>query len=178
YSLEAEPASLGDPAEWLAEWKWDGIRAQLIRRAGRTFLWSRGEELLSGRFPEVEDAGGLLPDGTVIDGELLPWAEGAPLPFAQLQRRIGRKTLGRKILDEVPVVLVAYDLLEEAGADLRTLPLSQRRLRLAALVESLPRDRVLLSTAVPAADWNTLTRARQDARQVGAEGLMLKRLSS
>ena len=88
YALEAEPGSLGDPAEWLAEWKWDGIRAQLIRRAGRTFLWSRGEELLSGRFPEVEEAAALLPDGTVLDGELLPWLGDTPLPFAQLQRRI------------------------------------------------------------------------------------------
>ena len=121
YALEAEPESLGDPAEWLAEWKWDGIRAQLIRRTGRTFLWSRGEELLSGRFPEVEEAAALLPDGTVVDGELLPWLGDAPLPFAQLQRRIGRTTLSRKILAEVPVVLVAYDLLEESGEDLRPL---------------------------------------------------------
>jgi DNA ligase-1 len=90
HPLEQAPAELGDPADWLAEWKWDGIRAQLLRRAGRTFLWSRGEELLSGRFPEVEEAGALLPDGTVIDGELLPWAGDAPLAFAQLQRRIGR----------------------------------------------------------------------------------------
>jgi DNA ligase-1 len=178
HPLEGEPSSLGDAADWIAEWKWDGIRAQLIRRAGRTFLWSRGEELLSGRFPEVEEAGGLLPDGTVIDGELLPWTGSSPLPFAQLQRRIGRKTLGRKILEEVPVVLVAYDLLEEAGADIRALPLSQRRVRLAALVESLPPVRVLLSTAVPAADWEAATRARREAREIGAEGLMLKRLSS
>jgi DNA ligase-1 len=178
HPLEGEPAVLGDAAGWIAEWKWDGIRAQLIRRAGRTFLWSRGEELLAGRFPEVEQAGDLLPDGTVIDGELLPWMEGAPLPFAQLQRRIGRKNVGRKILDEVPVVLVAYDLLEEGGTDIRSLPLSARRQRLASLVESLPGGRLILSTAVPAGDWDAAAQARRAAREIGAEGLMLKRLSS
>ncbi|MEA2722661.1 MAG: ligase 1 [Gemmatimonadales bacterium] len=178
HPLEGEPATLGDAGEWIAEWKWDGIRAQLIRRAGKIFLWSRGEELLAGRFPEVEETGALLPDGTVIDGELLPWLDGAPLPFAQLQRRIGRKNVGRKILDEVPVVLVAYDLLEDAGADIRSLPLSERRRRLGALVESVPAGRLLLSTAVPAADWDAATSARREAREVGAEGLMLKRLSS
>ena len=137
YPLEDDPAVLGDPAEWMAEWKWDGIRAQLIRRIGRTFLWSRGEELLSGRFPEVEEAAALLPDGTVLDGELLPWSEDAPLPFAQLQRRIGRKTLSRKLLAEVPVVLIAYDLLEEAGEDLRGLPFEERRRRLAGLLQRI-----------------------------------------
>jgi DNA ligase-1 len=178
YPLEGEPATLGDAAGWIAEWKWDGIRAQLIRRAGRTFLWSRGEELLAGRFPEVEQTGDLLPDGTVIDGELLPWIEDAPLPFAQLQRRIGRKNLDRKVLDEVPVVLVAYDLLEENGTDIRSLPLSDRRRRLASLLESLPGGRLILSTAVPATDWHAASMAREGAREIGAEGLMLKRLSS
>ena len=103
------------PREWQVEWKWDGIRAQLIRRQWRTFLWSRGEELITDRFPELEALGALLPEGTVIDGEVLPWKDGAPLPFAQMQRRIGRKVLGPKILAEVPVVLVGYDLLEHAA---------------------------------------------------------------
>jgi DNA ligase-1 len=179
YPLEAEPATLGDIGEWSAEWKWDGIRAQLIRRAGRTFLWSRGEELLAGRFPEVEEIGGLLPEGTVIDGELLPWVEGAPLPFAQLQRRIGRKNLDRKILDEIPAALVAYDLLEERGEDVRTLPWSQRRSRLEALVGSVPSaGRLLLSPLVSVASWEELTEARRSARTVGAEGIMLKRRTS
>jgi DNA ligase 1 len=179
HPLEAEPAALGDAGEWIAEWKWDGIRAQLIRRAGKTFLWSRGEELLAGRFPEVEEVGALLPEGTVIDGELLPWLDGTPLPFAQLQRRIGRKNLGRKILDEVPAVLVAYDLLEEAGQDIRLHPLGERRSRLASLLESVPSSgRLILSPAVPVASWEDLSVARRSARELGAEGLMLKRLSS
>ena len=120
----------------------------------------------------------MLPDGTVIDGELLPWSDDAPLPFAQLQRRIGRKNLGRKILDEVPVVLVAYDLLEEAGADIRTLAFAVRRRRLAALLQTVPAGRLLLSPAVEATDWEEITAARRTARETGAEGLMLKRLSS
>ena len=178
YPLETDPMTLGDPGDWIAEWKWDGIRAQLIRRSGLTFLWSRGEELLAGRFPEVEEAGALLPDGTVIDGELLPWVDGAPLPFAQLQRRIGRKNVGRKILDDVPVALIAYDLLEDSGTDIRTLPLQERRERLAAVLRSLPPERVILSSAVPVPDWAAAADARLGARAVGAEGLMLKRLSS
>ncbi len=179
HPLETEPAALGDPAEWIAEWKWDGIRAQLIRRSGRTYLWSRGEELLAGRFPEVEAAGTLLPEGTVLDGELLPWVDGGPLPFAQLQRRIGRKNLGRKILDEVPAVLIAYDLLEQDSADLRSLPLSERRSRLAVLLKSVASSgRLLLSPQVELSDWETLAGLRRTARDVGAEGIMLKRLSS
>lgn len=179
YPLEQEAASLGDQAEWLVEWKWDGIRAQLIRRAGKTFLWSRGEELLSGRFPEVEEAAALLPEGTVLDGELLPWADGAPLPFAHLQRRIGRKTLGRKILSEVPVVLVVYDLLEADGEDLRGSALELRRERLSALLTRTPSaGRLQLSPAVAAAGWGDVELARARARDTGAEGVMLKRRGS
>jgi len=163
----------------VVEWKWDGIRAQLIRRTGRTFLWSGGDELLSGRFPEVEEAAALLPEGTVIDGELLPWTGGAPLPFAQMQRRIGRKALGRKILSEVPVVLVAYDLLEERGDDLRALPFAERRARLAVLLAATPSaGRLMLSPAVAVQSWPDVERARARARESGAEGLMLKRRNS
>jgi DNA ligase 1 len=179
YPLETAPESLGEIGAWAAEWKWDGIRAQLIRRAGRTFLWSRGEELLTGRFPEVEEVGGLLPEGTVLDGELLPWQGGLPLPFAQMQRRIGRKTLGRKVLAEVPVILVAYDLLELAGEDLRPLPYSERRRRLAALVDAVPSGgRLVLSATVETGSWEGVAQARLEARKVGAEGVMLKRLDS
>ena len=178
HPLEGEPDELGDRSEWMVEWKWDGIRAQLIRRGGRTFLWSRGEELLSQRFPEVEALGALLPEGTAIDGELLPWAEGRPLPFSQLQRRIGRKNLGRQLMDQVPVALVAYDLLEHAGADIRPLPLSERRRRLGILLDSLPGDGISLSPAIGESDWASAAEVRLAARDMGAEGVMLKRLSS
>jgi DNA ligase-1 len=131
YALEGELESLGNASEWQAEWKWDGIRAQLIRRDGRTYIWSRGGELVTDRFPELSTAAELLPNGTVLDGEIMPWKDGA-LPFAQLQRRIGRKKLGPKILADVPVVLIAYDLLELAGRDMRAEPMSVRRAALAA----------------------------------------------
>lgn len=179
YPLEQELSALGDAREWQAEWKWDGIRAQLVRRAGGTWLWSRGEDLLAGRFPEVETSAAFLPDGTVLDGELLPWVAGAPLPFAQMQRRIGRKTLGRKILAEVPVVLMAYDLLEEGGVDVRPLPLEERRARLARLVAALPAGAaVTLSPVLGTADWPEVAEVRGAARAGGAEGLMLKRRTS
>ena len=179
YALAQEPDELGDSAEWSAEWKWDGIRAQLIRRDGRTFVWSRGEELMNGRFPEVEEIAALLPDGTVLDGELLPWIGDSPLPFAQLQRRIGRKTIGKKLLAEVPIVLVAYDLIEENGKDIREVPLEERRARLAGLLARTPSaGRLKLSQRVEAASWDEVRSARSRAREVGAEGLMLKRLSS
>ena len=179
YPLDGPLEELGEAAAWIVEWKWDGIRSQLIRRAGRTFLWSRGEELLSGRFPEVEEAGGLLPEGTVLDGELLPWLGDSPLPFAQMQRRIGRKVLSRKILAEVPVVLIAYDLLEEGAEDLRAAPFAERRRRLGALLDATPSaGRLVLSPSVEAADWDAVAGARRRARAAGAEGLMLKRLDS
>lgn len=191
HPLEGDPAALGDVAEWQAEWKWDGIRAQLIRRAGRAFLWSRGEELISERFPEIEALGAHLPDGTVLDGEILPWRDGAVLPFAQLQRRIGRKTLGRKILAEVPAIFLAYDLLERAGADVRAAPLHERRAALEELAATTgagrptadgqgtePGGRLQLSPVVPAASWDELSAAWAGARERGVEGLMLKRRSS
>ena len=177
--LEPPVEELGDRKEWLAEWKWDGIRAQLVRRGGEIYLWSRGEELITERFPELaRAAAGLLPDGTVLDGEILAFRDGAPLPFAVLQRRIGRKKLTDRILAEAPAVLVAYDLLEEGGTDLRERPLAERRARLAARVEG-GRPFFLLSPAVEGATWEELARARDEAaREQGAEGLMLKRLAS
>lgn len=178
YPLEAEPASLGDPTLWQAEWKWDGIRAQVIRRSGEVFVWSRGEELVTDRYPELAAIANVLPDGTVVDGEILAWRDGSPLPFAQLQRRIGRKTLGKKILGEVPVALVAYDLLEDAGVDVRTRPLDWRRTRLAEVVAAVSRPNLILSPVVAGRSWEELAAERLRSREMSAEGLMLKKLGS
>lgn len=180
HALEAEPEALGDAAAWQVEWKWDGIRAQLVRRAGATYLWSRGEELITERFPELAQAAALLPDGTVLDGEILPWKDGRPLPFAQLQRRIGRKVLGPKILAEVPVVLLAYDLLEAGGEDRRERPMAERRAALEAVLGAAPgvASRIALSPVAPAATWDDVRAAFADSRARAAEGLMLKRASS
>jgi DNA ligase-1 len=179
YPLEGEPASLGDPADWIAEWKWDGIRSQMIRRNWQTFIWSRGEELVTERFPELAALGGLLPEGTVVDGEILPWKDGLPLPFAQLQRRIGRKALGPKILADVPVVLLAYDLLEWGGEDIRAWPLERRRAQLSELASALVASgRLILSEAVPFGSWDELAAARLGSRERRVEGFMLKRHGS
>ncbi|MDP2312951.1 MAG: ATP-dependent DNA ligase [Pseudomonadota bacterium] len=175
--LEGEPASLGDPAAWLAEWKWDGIRAQVIRREGTIAVWSRGEELVTDRFPEVATAAARLPSGTVLDGELMAWRGEAPLPFADLQTRIGRKKLDKRVLDAVPVALVAFDVLEADGVDLRERPLSERRARLAEIVAPLA-PAVRLSEEVRAPDWEGLATHRQGARELGVEGLLLKRRDS
>lgn len=179
YPLEEELEALGDVREWQVEWKWDGIRAQLIRRAGRTFVWSRGEESVADRFPELTEASALLPDGTVIDGEIMPWRDDAPLAFAQLQRRIGRKTLGPKILSEVPVVLIAYDLLELDGIDVRSQSMAWRRSRLEELlVRASFGGRLRLSPLAPGDAWASVRAAHEAARERCSEGLMLKRLDS
>jgi DNA ligase-1 len=179
YALDAPAESLGDAPAWQVEWKWDGIRAQVVKRRGRVLLWSRGEELLAGRFPEVEQACAFLPDGTVLDGELLAWRDGAPLPFSALQRRLNRKTVGRTLLAEVPVHLVAYDCLEHAGEDQRAHPMRARRDTLERLVAQLPTGvPVSVSPLVAAASWDDVRAARADARAQEAEGLMLKRADS
>ena len=175
HPLEAEPSSLGAIEEWFAEWKWDGIRAQLIRRGGNTYVWSRGEELITERFPEMRLLGELLEDGTVIDGELLAWSGDRPMPFASLQHRIGRTSLSKKILTDIPASLLAFDLLEQGGVDLRQAPLWQRRERLAAIAERLP---LQLSPRLEGSSWKDLAAIREKSREVGSEGLMLKRLTS
>jgi DNA ligase-1 len=172
---------LGEIADWQAEWKWDGIRAQLIRRAGESFLWSRGEDLVTERFPEITAASFNLPDGTVLDGEILPWKTGAVLPFAQLQRRIGRKTIGKKLLEEVPVVLLCYDILEFQGEDIRPKPMRERREILTEILANLPdesKKSLLLEPIVLAKDWNDLAEIRAESRNRKVEGFMLKRLDS
>ncbi|WP_250533193.1 ATP-dependent DNA ligase [Caballeronia sp. AZ10_KS36] len=184
HPLQADPATLGAPADWIAEWKWDGIRAQLVKRSGRVWIWSRGEDLLTERFPELASLGAALPDGTVIDGEILAWEPGAtmPLPFARLQPRITRKSLTKKVLADSPAALLAYDLLEADGRDLRTEPLHARRAKLDALAHTLSStlavDLLRVSPVVEAADWDALAALRDESRARGVEGLMLKERAS
>lgn len=178
--LEAQPATLGAIEDWLLEWKWDGIRLQLIRRGADIALWSRGEERLDGRFPEIEDAAALLPRDCVIDGELVAWKPGSeqPMPFTALQTRIQRRKPGPKTLADTPVCVLAYDLLELDGRDLRELPLSERRQLLEDLLSSTHDPRIVPSPVVEAGDWAEALALREAARERGVEGLMLKRRSS
>lgn len=177
HPLQAPVASLGDPAQWLVEWKYDGIRAQVVRRGGQVWIWSRGEELVTERFPEIVERVRALPDGTVLDGEILVWPEGAaqPASFHLLQQRIGRKTLSKKVLADAPVAFLAYDLLEAGGTDQRARPLSERRPRLEALLQGTP---ITVSPAVPADAWAVYATLREGSRARGVEGFMLKAWSS
>jgi DNA ligase-1 len=168
------PDTLGDVRDWLVEWKYDGIRAQLVRRAGVTSIWSRGEELVTDRFSELRAAGDALPDGTVIDGEIVATRDGAVAPFAALQTRIGRKTLSAKTLAAAPVALVAFDLLEERGIDIRDLPQAKRRARLACTLEEAAQERLWLAPALERADWDAYAALREESRERRVEGFLLK----
>ncbi|MEO0692110.1 MAG: ATP-dependent DNA ligase [Pseudomonadota bacterium] len=175
YQLDTAPEDLGPPEDWAAEHKWDGIRGQLIVRGGSHYLWSRGEELMTDRFPEFAAARDFLPGGTVIDGEVLAWAGDAPLPFNALQKRIGRKTVPKKLLSEAPVILQAYDLLEDAGEDIRAQPYATRRARLEEIVNGTPPECPIgLSPLIEFPTWDSLAATRATSRDLGAEGVMLK----
>jgi len=171
--LEQPVAELGARERWLAEWKWDGIRGQLVRREGECVLWSRGEEIITDRFPEIIAAARSLPSGTVLDGEVMAWRDDAPLPFSSLQTRIGRKTVSKAVLSAAPARFVAYDLLEHDGMDLRDGSLRARRDALAALLRDAPPE-LGISQELPTPDWEGLATLRASARARGVEGIMLK----
>jgi DNA ligase 1 len=189
HQLDAPPqvfaSQLGPVGDWQVEWKYDGIRGQVVKRAGGVWIWSRGEELVTERFPEIVELAQDLPDGTVLDGEILVWLDepaepdgtwiGRPAPFALLQQRIGRKTLGTKILADAPVTFMVYDLLEQDGADVRALPQRERRARLQAVLAG---TRFKLSPVETAHSWLEFAQRRARSRELGVEGFMLKHLSS
>jgi DNA ligase-1 len=186
-ATDAFEAAIGSPDRWQVEWKWDGIRAQLVKRDGQLWVWSRGEELVTDRFPELQALRDTLPDGTVLDGELVVWkhapddeikhqhSQGQVQPFALLQQRIGRKTLTPKILQTLPVVILAYDLLEWQGADWREQPQSARRAQLEKVVEACGQPQLQLSPLITGASWQDLDTLRDASRSLGVEGFMLKR---
>lgn len=176
--LEQAVEQLGSATEWHAEWKWDGIRAQLIKRGGDVILWSRGQETLTESFPEVQLAAAHLPDGVVLDGEILCWHDGSPLPFARLQKRITRKRLTREILSDNPAVFLAYDCLETDGVDIREHPIESRLERLRAIIREQKTQALRIAEPVVADTWEQLAQLREQSRQRGVEGLMLKREGS
>lgn len=178
YPLEDAPQTLGEPDQWQAEWKWDGIRGQIIKRNNELFVWSRGEELMTDKFPEYALLKEALPDGIVLDGEIIPSVEGRPLPFALLQTRIGRKNVTRKQLQEAPIAFFAYDLLEYNHEDWRQQPLATRRLQLEQVVAAAASPVLLLSAVIAFDSWELLADIREQSREHFAEGLMLKRKSS
>ena len=177
HPLEGPPAALGDLSDWQVEWKWDGIRAQLIRRNGLVSVWSRGEELITERFPELGPAAAKLPDGVALDGEIVAWKDGSVAPFSLLQRRIGRKTLSKKMLETAPARFIAFDLLELEAVDIRKLPLIERRAQLERLLSDANTD-IILSPLESADSWEDLALRRDQSRERHVEGLMLKSRNS
>jgi DNA ligase-1 len=178
YAIEEGVEVLGDPKDWQAEWKWDGIRGQIIKRNGELFVWSRGEELMTEKFPEYHSLQNILSDGIAIDGEIIPSADQKPLPFALLQTRIGRKNITKKQLSEAPIAFFAYDLLEYQSEDWRNKPLDERRNKLEELIVAYNHPALLISPVIPYNSWDELAALRQTSREIGAEGFMLKNKSS
>lgn len=173
---QAGPQILGDIRQWQIEWKYDGIRAQLVQRDGQRWLWSRGEDLITDRFPEI--SGISLPDGTVMDGEIVIWKNDKPAPFSDLQKRIGRKTLSSKMLSDVPAVFMAFDLLEHEGRDIRNTVQPERRRVLEEVVQRIDAPSLLLAPLIQASDWNALSIIRDSSRSRAVEGLMLKEINA
>ena len=206
--LDSPLAELGSVSEWRVEWKWDGIRVQILRRSGECVIWSRGEEVVTSGFPEIRSAAAGLPEGVVLDGELLPWRGDHPLPFVQLQRRLNRPHVSARLQSEVPVVFMAYDLLERNGEDFREQPLDQRCAALAVMIEEAAQNAstrstraenwlqgelfsdsasskspsvafaLRVSTPLDAPGWEAVQALRETARTHGTEGLMLKSRTS
>ncbi len=174
YPLEAEVATLGNIADWQVEWKWDGIRGQIIKRNDEFFVWSRGEELMTDKFPEYELIKNALPNGTVLDGEIIVANGNQPLPFAIMQTRIGRKNITKKTLSEAPISFFAYDVLEYNYEDYRTKHLAERRQKLEEIIAATPVHNLQLSTIVTATTWEQLAALRLNSRANYAEGFMLK----
>ncbi|NNM26550.1 MAG: ATP-dependent DNA ligase [Phycisphaerales bacterium] len=180
HGLDDPPSeTCGSRVDWQVEWKWDGIRAQLLRRGDDVVVWSRGEEIVNEQFPEIAAAGADLPPGTTLDGEILAWSDDRPLPFAALQRRLGRRMTQLALWTEVPVAFIAFDLLEQSGGDARERPLRERRAALETLLDGFDALSPLRpAPIVPAATWAEVAAARAEARTRGAEGLMIKRLDA
>ena len=181
--LDRERLQTTEARDWRLEWKWDGIRGQLIHRGSGVYLWSRGEELVNDSFPELVTIGEALPDGTVLDGEVICWREADPVPlgFDQLQRRLGRKTVGAKLRRECPMRFIAYDLLESDGRDIRNQPLWQRQEQLKTMLGSIDHGdswRLKCGKSWTLNSWSDLDAHREQARQQRAEGLMVKHAES
>ena len=179
YAIDTEPENLGAPENWQAEWKWDGIRGQVIKRNGELFIWSRGEELVTDQFPELHFLKDELPDGVVLDGEILAVKDGNILPFNILQQRLNRKTFTKAILDAAPIGFYAYDLMEYNAIDIRNEPLSTRRKLLEEVVTKITTNNIVhISPIIEFTDWEKLAEIRATARSINSEGLMLKNVNS
>ncbi|MBD2110774.1 MULTISPECIES: ATP-dependent DNA ligase [Cyanophyceae] len=177
-SLDEEKFQGENFSRWRAEWKWDGIRAQVIKRADQVFVWSRGEDLVTDQFPEVEAMMATFPNGIVMDGEILCWQDGMPLSFNHLQKRLGRKKVSKKVMDDSPVHFIAYDLLEYGGIDIREKSWSDRTQSLSTLLAVHTAPNLHQSVPLEFQSFTELATLRQNSRQQGAEGLVVKAIDS
>jgi len=177
YALGNVPESLGDISLWQAEWKWDGIRGQIVKRNDELFIWSRGEELVTDQFPELQFLVDFLPNGIVLDGEILAYKEEKVLSFSSLQQRLNRKTITKKQLQEVPIGFFVYDILEFETEDFRTKTLKIRRKILEQIFSKI-QGNVVLSPVISCKSWEELEEIRQSSRSINSEGIMLKKLDS
>ncbi len=181
YAVEDDfQEDLGAASDWSFEHKWDGIRAQVIIRNNEVFVWSRGEELVTDKYPEFQRFLSEIPNGTVLDGEILPFIDGNIANFADLQTRIGRKNITKALLKKTPVILTAYDLLEWEGKDLRQQPFAERRKRLDTLIKNCACDDIglYLSETMHFNSWDEAAKERNKSREKRSEGLMIKRKDS
>jgi DNA ligase-1 len=180
YAVENKINDLGQPEDFLFEHKWDGIRAQLICRNGQHFIWSRGEELVTDKYPELAVFNENLPQGTVLDGEILAYPNGEIGDFKDLQKRIGRKSVSKALLKKIPVIFKAYDILEWKGIDIRSNPFEERRKELDQLFNDF-KDKIepfQLSETMKFSNWKSVEEEREKAREIRSEGLMIKRADS
>lgn len=178
HSLEKSLEELGDVKDWQIEWKWDGIRGQIIHRKSEIFIWSRGEELVTEKFPELAEMASNIPSNCVIDGEIIAFEDGNPLPFGILQTRIGRKNLSKKILKDAPVSFICYDIMEFDGEDIRNKPIRERRRILEEVVKEASHPHLNISKIVLNESWGALKELHKESRKMMAEGFMLKHKSS
>lgn len=180
YPIEGAVENLGDASDWSIEHKWDGIRSQTIIRENQIYIWSRGEELVTDKYPEIHSFVGVIPNGTVIDGEILPYPNGEIGTFNDLQTRIGRKTVSVALLAKTPVIIKAYDILEWNNVDIRSKSYSERREILEHLFENCRESGIPLhlSQRVLLSSWDQITAERERARELKSEGLMIKRKNS
>lgn len=178
YALEKDLEELGTPDEWLIEYKWDGIRGQIIRRNDEVFIWSRGEELITEQFPEIKEVVQKMKGNFVLDGEILAVKDNQVLNFNELQKRLNRKTLTKKMLSEIPIQVFAYDLLELEGNDLREKTISARRVMLEELLLNQHPEKIRLSELIEFENWQDLNTIRENSREINSEGLMLKQKNS
>lgn len=178
YALEKELPELGNPEEWLIEYKWDGIRGQIIRRNDEVFIWSRGEEMITEQFPEIVETVQSMKGNFVIDGEILAVKEGNVLNFNELQKRLNRKNITKKMMTDIPIEVFAYDLLELEGNDLREKPVSARRAMLEELLLDQQPQNISISRSITFEQWEQLDLIRENSREINSEGLMLKQKNS